>query len=74
MLVDLDVDAALAFLIVKVTCPGRDDRERTDHDEKDIPIHRPMPRLFLRLTDAARLREPGARAEAVARVPRRILP
>ena len=39
MLVNLDVDAALAFLIVKVTCPYRDNQEDTDQDEKRVSVH-----------------------------------
>jgi len=39
MLVDLDVDAALAFLLVKIACADEADREDSDQDEKKISAH-----------------------------------
>jgi len=32
--VDLDVDAALAFLVIEVACADRDNHEDTDQDKK----------------------------------------
>jgi hypothetical protein len=43
MLVDLDVDTALAFLIVKIACADEADREDSDQDEKKISTHRHCP-------------------------------
>lgn len=38
MLVDLDIDTALAFLIVKIACADEADREDSDQDEKKISL------------------------------------
>jgi len=39
VLADLNGDAALAFLIVKIGGPGSDHDEQTDYDEKRVSIH-----------------------------------
>lgn len=50
MLVDLDIDTALAFLIVKKACADEADREDSDQDEKKISTHRHCPRWHVALS------------------------
>jgi hypothetical protein len=39
LLVNLDVDAALAFLIVQVAYPDHDNQEEADQEEKRVSVH-----------------------------------
>lgn len=39
MFVDLDIDAALAFLIVQIASPDSANRENPDQDEQRGPVH-----------------------------------
>jgi hypothetical protein len=49
MLVDFDIDAALAFLIVEIACADEADREDSDQDEKKISAHWNCPRWHVEL-------------------------
>jgi hypothetical protein len=58
MLVDLDVDPALAFLLVEIACPD-------DQDEKNIPAHRHVTCWSLDLADEVGQLKFGRRTAAV---------
>lgn len=65
MLVDLDVDPALAFLLVEIACPDGADSEHDDQDEKNIPAHRHVTCWSLDLADEVGQLKFGRRAAAV---------